>query len=260
VTAKHTALITGASSGLGAEFARLFAADGHDLVLVARRRQALVTLADELSDRHGVRCTVIARDLAHPGEGSTVYGEVEANDLDVSVLVNNAGFGSWGPFADADLQHQLNMLRVNIEALTELTYRFLPEMIAAKRGYVINVASTAAFQPGPLMAVYYASKAYVLNFSEALAEELQSSGVSVTAFCPGATRTGFQSEAGMEGARLFRGNVPDAASVARYGYASMWKRRRVAIPGLRNRLLSQSIRFTPRRLVTRIVKSLNSPS
>jgi short-subunit dehydrogenase len=133
-------------------------------------------------------------------------------------------------------------------------------MIEAKRGYVLNVASTAAFQPGPLMAVYYASKAYVLHFSEALAEELADSGVSVTAFCPGPTRTGFQSEAGMDGVRLLRGNVPDAASVARYGYDSMWKRRRVAIPGLRNRLLSQSIRFTPRSVVARIVKSLNSPS
>jgi short-subunit dehydrogenase len=254
---RHTVLLTGASSGIGREFARLFAADGHDLVLVARRRAALEQLAGELVDRHGINCVVIARDLAHAGEGATIYAEVEARDLEISILVNNAGFGDYGPFAEADLQRQLAMLRVNVEVLTELTHWCLPSMIEAGRGHVLNVASTAAFQPGPLMAVYYASKAYVLHFSEAIAEELQGTGVKVTAFCPGPTKSGFQSEAGMEASRLVRGPMPSAADVARVGYRAMWRGKRVVVPGLLNRMLVQSVRLSPRRLVSRLVRSLN---
>lgn len=255
---KHTALITGASSGVGRELARLFAADGHDVVLVARRREELETLAGQLRQAHGVECTVIARDLAHPGEGTTIYGEIEAREIEISVLVNNAGFGGLGPFVEQELQRQLEMIRVNVEALTELTYRFLPGMIEAGRGHVLNVASTAAFQAGPLMAVYYATKAYVLHFSEALDEELAGTGVRVTAFCPGAFRSGFQAAANMEGANLVRGRIPDSASMARFGYDAMWKGRRVAIPGFRNNLLMQLNRISPRRVVHRVVKGLNS--
>jgi short-subunit dehydrogenase len=255
---KHTALITGASSGLGSELARRFAADGHALVLVARRQQELETLAEQLRGRHGVECTVIARDLSHPGEGTTIYGEIEARGLDVSILVNNAGFGGLGPFLGQPLQRQLEMIRVNVEALTELTYRFLPDMVEQGRGHVLNIASTAAFQAGPGMAVYYATKAYVLYLSEALDEELADTGVRVTAFCPGAFASGFQEASNMQESELFRGRVPDAATIARAGYDAMWQGKRVAVPGLRNNLLMQLNRVTPRRVVNRIVKGLNS--
>lgn len=255
--AKHTALVTGASGGIGTELARLFAADGHDLVLVGRRRDRLDALASELAARHHVRCTVLARDLARAGEGTAVFGEIESLDLDISVLVNNAGFATYGPFAGTDLQRQLDLLRVNIEALTELTWRSLPGMIEKRRGHVLNVASTAAFQPGPLMAVYYASKAYVLSFSEAIAEETRGTGVTVTALCPGPVATGFQAAAEMDGARLLRVPGPDAAAVARAAYAGMWRGRRVVVPGALNRLAAQAYRVLPRGVMTRIVRRLN---
>lgn len=255
---KHTALITGASGGIGKELARCFAADGHDLVLLGRRREPLATLADELRGNHGVRCQVLVRDLAHAGEGTTVFAELDSLELPISVLVNNAGFGAHGPFVDTDLQRQLAMLRVNVEVLTELTWRFLPPMLEQGRGHVLNVASTAAFQPGPLMAVYYASKAYVLSFSEAIAEETRGGGVTVTALCPGPVATGFQEAAGMQGSRLLRVPGPDAATVARRGYDAMWKGRRLVIPGLANRVMAQSYRFTPRALMARVVRAINS--
>jgi len=250
--------VTGASSGIGRELARLFAADGHDLVLVARRRGELESLAAELGGRHGVRCTVIARDLSRPGEGTTIYGEVEASELTVDVLVNNAGFGAHGAFTDLDLQRQMQMLRVNCEALTELTWRFLPGMIEAGYGRVLNVASTAAFQPGPYMAVYYASKAYVLSLGEALADELRETGVTVTTLCPGSTATDFRRVAGQDGLRLLRIPGPDVEAVARAGYEGMWRGKRLVVPGLINRIAAQAVRFGPRRLVTRVVRSANS--
>lgn len=254
---KHTAMVTGASGGLGTELARLFAADGHDLVLLGRRQDRLAALAGELTARHDVHCTVLVRDLARAGEGTTVFAEVESLDLDITVLVNNAGFGAYGAFVETELQRQLDLLRVNVEVLTELTWRFLPGMLENGRGRVLNVASTAAFQPGPLMAVYYASKAYVLSFSEAVAEEVRGSGVTVTALCPGPVATGFQEGAGMDGVRLTRLPGPDAAKVARVGYDAMWRGKRVVVPGALYRVMAQAYRIAPRTVMTRAIRGFN---
>jgi hypothetical protein len=257
---RPTALVTGASSGIGLELCRLLAAGGHDLVLVGRRRERLAELAGELRQRFGARTTVIARDLADPESPAAIFRDLEALSIELDVLVNNAGFGLHGRFAGTGLEEELRMLQVNVVALTHLTKLALRGMVARGRGRILNVASTAAFQPGPLMAVYYASKAYVLSFSEAVANELQGTGVTLTCLCPGPTRTGFQKEAGMEQARLFRGGmVMDAAAVAQAGYRALLSGKRTVVPGLRNRLLAQVVKFVPRRLVLRATRKLNHP-
>src|SRR5436190_8135558 len=246
---RQTALITGASSGIGADLARLFARDGYDLVLVARREAKLREL--------GVPATIIAADLADPAAPRRDVEELRAKSIDVDVLVNNAGVGVAGAFLETDLRSELAMIQLNVVALTHLTKLLLPGMVARRRGHVLNVASTAAFQPGPLMAVYYATKAYVLSFSEAIAEELRDSGVTVTALCPGPTETGFAAAANMSGTRLFTMTRPDdSRAVAEAGYEAMKRGRRVVIPGLKNKLLAQSIRVSPRRLVTTIVRKM----
>jgi len=255
---RPTALVTGASSGIGLELARLLAADGHDLVVVARSREALDRLAAELHAVHGTVVTVVSADLADPAAPEAVRAAVDGAGLAVDVLVNNAGFGTYGRFTDIPLEAQLGLLQVNVAALVHLTRLFVPAMVARGRGRVLHVASTAAFQPGPLMAVYYASKAFVLSFSEALANELAGSGVTVTALCPGPTRSGFQARASMESARLVSGTMPmmDSATVARIGYRGMRRGARVVVPGLVNRILVQSVRFAPRRLTTAIARAM----
>jgi len=251
---KETALITGASSGIGLDLARLFAKDGCDVVLVARSEGKLRELAAELERGGGVTAHVIALDLARPDAAEALVQRLPG---DVDILVNNAGFGVAGPFVETDLAKELEMIQVNIVALTQLTKLLLPKMVARRRGRVLNVASTAAFQPGPLMAVYYATKAYVLSFSEAIADELRDSGVTVTALCPGPTETGFAAVADMTASRLFNVAKPmSSAEVARAGYAAMRRGRRVVVPGVKNKLLTQSIRISPRRLVTTIVRKL----
>src|SRR3954447_6416423 len=221
---KETALITGASSGIGLDLARLFAKDGCDVVLVARSEGKLRELAAELERDCGVTAHVIALDLARPNAAEALVQRLPA---DVDVLVNNAGFGVAGPFVETDLAKELEMIQVNIVALTQLTKLLLPKMVARRRGRVLNVASTAAFQPGPLMAVYYATKAYVLSFSEAIADELRDSGVTVTALCPGPTETGFAAVAGMDQTRLFTLMKPmTSAEVAKKGYEAMKRGRR----------------------------------
>jgi short-subunit dehydrogenase len=248
-----TALVTGASSGIGLEFAKLLAREGHDLVLVARRRDALEELARELAVTHGVAIRVIAKDLAAPDSTEEIFDELETERIVVEILVNNAGLGLHGRFWETELTRQIEIIRVNVAALTGLTGRFLPGMVARGRGRIVNVASTAAFQPGPYMAVYYATKAYVLSFSEALAQELSHTGVTVTALCPGPTVTEFQTAAGLEDTLLFRGPlVMDAARVARAGWAGANRGKRVVVPGLANRLLKEIVRFSPRRLVTTV--------
>ena len=249
-----TVLITGASSGIGYELAKLFARDGFQLILVARDHQALATIAHELSAKTPAPITILPADFSRPIAPSTLVDELREHGLQVDVLVNNAGFGVYGLFASTDLSAELDMIRVNATALTQLTKLLLPGMLERHRGKILNVASTAAFQPGPLMAVYYATKAYVLSFSEALANELRGSGVTVTALCPGPTATAFQQRAGAEQSRLFNGGMMDAARVARAGYDGMRRGRTVVIPGLRNRLLAFSIRLAPRTLVTRVVR------
>ena len=256
--AKQTALITGASAGLGREYARLFAKDGHDLVLVARRRDRLDELARELTAAHGITCMVIAADLAAPTAGQQIADQVQAAGRSIDFLVNNAGFGKRGSFAQSDVRLQIEMIDVNVRALVELTHLFLPGMLERKHGRILNLASMAGFVPGPFMATYYASKAFVVSFTEALASELHGTGVTATASCPGPTATEFADVAGSGKSNLFRRPVADAASVARHGYRAMLAGTVVAIPGLKNKLSVQSVRIAPRAVVRAIAAKLNS--
>lgn len=252
-----TALITGASSGIGREFAKLAAKDGRDVVLVARRVERLEELGRELTQRFGVAARAVAADLADPASPARIFRDATDQGSDVDLLVNGAGLGVHGFFAQTSLEKELETVRVNVLALTELTKLFLPGMLGRRRGVIVNVASTAAFQPGPFMAVYYATKAYVLSFTEGLAEELRGTGVTATALCPGPTITEFQERAGMEDTPLFSGAlVSDAAFVARKGYEGAMKGRRVVVPGFANRVLSYGARLGPRRLVTRVARKL----
>jgi uncharacterized protein len=250
-----TALITGASGGIGEELAKVFAAYGFDLVLVARTETKLITLGDALSAQHNIRCTTIPADLALPESPAEVVAQLTKQEITVDVLVNNAGFAAYGQFQEIELDEQLRMIRVNIATLTELTHRLLPGMLARRRGKIMNVASTAAFMPGPLMAVYYATKAYVLSFSEALNSELSGTGVTVTALCPGPTSSGFQSRANMEDSRLVRGReIMGADVVAAAGYDALMANRPVFVPGRSNWATSLMPRFLPRRIIPGIVK------
>ena len=252
-----TALVTGASSGIGWELARALAEDGHDLVLVSRNGPRLEKLARDLESAGNVRVRALARDLSDPAAPASIAKELATAGVAIEVLVNNAGFGVYGPFAETSGDQELDMIRLNVTAVTDLTKLFLPGMLERRRGRILNVASTAAFQPGPLMAVYYATKAYVLSFSEALANELQGSGVTVTALCPGPTITNFQKRARMERTRLFSSPLSmEARSVARAGLSGMKRGRRVVIPGIGNKLLVQSVRFSPRRLVAMVARAI----
>ncbi|EJN58252.1 SDR family NAD(P)-dependent oxidoreductase [Halogranum rubrum] len=252
------ALVTGASSGIGLELSRLLAADGYDLVLVARSEDTLRKLGEELQGDHGVNVTVVVKDLARPESPAEIQSALEERDIPVDVLVNNAGFGTSGPFAEADLDRELDEIQVNVTALTELTRRFLPRMVERGEGRILNVASTAAFQPGPYMAVYYATKAYVLSFSEAISEELRGTGVTVTALCPGATETNFDERAGVSDTPLFQGNVASAADVAEMGYRATMDGKAVAVYGKKAKLLTLLVRVTPRRIVRKVVKGMNT--
>jgi short-subunit dehydrogenase len=259
---RETAVVTGASSGIGLALSRLFARDGSDLVLVARGRDRLETLARELRDSHGVKATVLAEDLADRASPERIVRTLEDGGIEIDALVNNAGFGTYGPFVDSDPGVTMDLVEVNVAALVHLTRLLCPGMVARRRGRILNVASTAAFQPGPLMATYYASKAFVLSFSEALANELTGSGVTVTALCPGPTHSEFQRRAGMEASRLVSGMVPmmDSASVARAGYRGMRRGKTLVIPGVANRLGAFSIRVAPRRLVTALMRRIQERS
>lgn len=260
-TGRRMALVTGGSGGIGAELARLFARDGWDLVLVARSREGLEKVGQELARKHGISYHAIPADLTDPAAPQAIFDAVQALGVQVDALVNNAGFGLMGPFVDTggeaptDLARELEMLQVNVVALTHLSKLFLPAMVRRGRGYLLNVASTAAFQPGPLMAVYYASKAYVLSFSEALSVELAGTGVTATVLCPGATRTEFQATANMEDSRLFRGgHVMTAAEVAEQGYNAMRAGKSSVITGAANRVMAAGTRFLPRRVTARLAK------
>jgi len=251
-----TALITGASSGIGSELAKQFAIDGHGLVLVARNKESLQRVADELTHAYRVPVKLIQKDLSVPSSPGEVFDELERESVHIDVLVNNAGFATYGLFPQTDLEAELAMMLLNMISLTHLTKLFLKKMLAKGEGKILNVASTAAFQPGPLMAVYYATKAYVLSFSEAIAHELRGSGVAVSVLCPGPTRTGFQQRAGMEGSKVFDWGVMDAGTVAAIGYRGLMKGKTVIIPGLKNKLLAFSVRFSPRNLAPHIVRMM----
>lgn len=252
----ETVLITGASSGIGRELARLFARDGADLVLIARSEDRLRERAGELEAEYGARAQVLPADLSRPASPGEIAEALAQRHIQVDVLVNNAGFGAHGPVAGIGAERQLEMIEVNVAALTRLTALLLPGMLERRRGAILNVASTAAFQPGPYEAVYCATKAYVLSFTEALAEEVRGSGVRVSCLAPGATDTGFAARAGTLGTRLFRRGVMDAGRVARAGHDGVRRGRPLVIPGLRNRVLAFSVRLAPRILATRVAGRL----
>ncbi len=254
------ALITGASSGLGAELARLFARDGHDVVLLARDAGRLDHLAAELSRVHQVKAWVLPLDLADPTSPARCLAWVEAQGLEVEFLVNNAGYGSNGPFVSLPLDGEAGMVEVNCTALLKLTHLFAAKMVARQRGRVLNIASTAAFQAGPYMATYYATKAFVLSFSEALAHELAGTGVSVTCYCPGATATGFGRRAGNDTSLLFQQpGVARAADVAHDAYEALLQGHGLAVHGALNWLAMEAVRLSPRRLVAAVTAALNRP-
>jgi short-subunit dehydrogenase len=255
-----TALITGASAGLGKELARRFAADGHDVVLVARRRDRLEELAAELGSQFPrLRAYVLACDLSQPGAVAQLLQRVRELGLEIEFLVNNAGAGVAGRFAEQELGRQSELIELNIAAFVQLTHGLLPQMLARRRGRILNIGSTAGFQPGPYMASYYASKAFVNSFSEALCFELRDTGVSVTLSCPGPTRTEFAALAGIEGSRLFQLSAASAHRVAEQAYQAMQHGRAVVVHGFLNWLGVQLLRISPRAAVRWVTAALNQP-
>ena len=255
-----TALITGASAGLGKELARCFAAHGHDVVLVARRRDRLDELADQLRARFPqIRAHALACDLSQPGAVAQLLQQVRELGLDIEHLVNNAGAGIAGAFAEQELGRQLELIQLNIAALVQLTHGVLPQMLARRRGRILNIGSTAGFQPGPWLASYYASKAFVNSFSEALSFELRETGVSVTLSCPGPTRTEFAALAGIESSRLFQLSAASPESVAAAAYHAMQHGRAVVVHGFLNWLGVQLLRISPRAAVRWVTAALNQP-
>ena len=256
-----TALITGASGGIGEELARQMAVKGYDLVLIARTQSKLEALASDLMGQHKICAISIALDLSSPNATQEILKELEAQKLTIDVLINNAAFGDYGEFATSDPSKIEPMINLNILSLTTLTRALLPQMLGRKSGQVMNVASTAAFMPGPLMSVYYASKAYVLSFSEAISEELKGTGVTVTALCPGPTETGFQDRADMKESKLFKGrNLMGVTEVVKQGIEAFERGQRVVIPGFMNQMQALFPRFLPRALVPGIVKNAQSRS
>jgi len=252
---RGTALITGASFGIGAELAKLCAADGYDLILVARSTSRLEDLAGRLARDFAIAARPVTADLADPAAPDAIHSQIGSTALDI--LINNAGFGLRGAFAETSWDDESRLLQVNIGALAHLAKLLLPEMLRRRTGRILNVASTAAFVPGPFMAVYYASKAFVLSFSEALAEEVRGTGVSVTVLCPGHTDTQFAATAGVTDSGLFRGPVMQAADVAREGYRAMMAGKACVIAGSRNRWLMRGARLAPRGMLAGRTRRLN---
>lgn len=256
---KRTALITGASGGIGYELAKLFAHEGHDLVLVARNADKLKEIAEDFQSRYKITVHIVPMNLANPESVNELYYYLQRNHLRVDYLVNNAGFGSHGAFHELSLAETLEMVQLNITTLTHLSHLFLKDMIARKFGGILNIGSTASFQPGPFMAVYYASKAYVLSLSEALATEAKGTGVHVSALCPGPTKTGFQERAGVQKTHLVKrtGLMMSVERVAKIGYHGFMKGKAVIVPGIGNKALMQGVRITPRKITRDIVKFLH---
>lgn len=257
----QTALVTGASMGIGVDLAECFAREGYDLVLAARSADALSSVAATLASRHSVRATPIIADLGARDSGQALAADIASRGIAIDVVVNNAGYGVAAAFSGTDLAGQLGMIDVNIRALVELTHIYWPRMLANRRGGVLNVASTAAFQPGPLMAVYYASKAFVLSFSEALWKEAEGTGVRVSCLCPGPTASHFRERAGTGRTQLARSlAVMPSADVAQMGYHAWTENRRVVVTGTRNAMIASLVRFLPRRAVLASVHRMQSPS
>ena len=252
-----TALITGGSGGIGHELAKLFAKDHYNLVLVARSADKLARVGDELQRQFGISTKVVPLDLTASPAPQFLFDQLRQEEIAIDILVNNAGYGVFGELAKIPSEQELGQIQLNVAALTQLTKLFLVPMLERHAGRILNVASTAGFQPGPLMAVYYATKAYVISFSEALANELKDSGVTVTCLCPGVTDTGFQGRAGTEKTLLFKAMRPmDAKTVARDGYRGLMAGKTLVISGLRNWLVTEALRVSPRRLVTAVSRKL----
>lgn len=252
-----TALITGASSGIGLELAKIFAHEGYDLLITARRRNRLTGLKKELESRHNINVYVYNIDLAEPESPEKIFAFTKENKLSVNVLVNNAGIGDYGFFHEADWDRLAKMIDLNIKSLTHLTHLFIPMLSAHKKAYILNIASTASFQPGPLMSIYYASKHYVRAFSEAIANELQHTGIKVSVLCPGPTESEFQEKSNQLKSKLFdRLPVATSEEVAEYGYKSLMKGKRVAIHGALNKVVPKIISLVPRRFVTAVVRKI----
>ncbi|MEZ5996382.1 MAG: SDR family oxidoreductase [Hyphomonadaceae bacterium] len=258
----QTALVTGASAGIGVDLAECFAREGYDLILTARSEGPLRDVAARLSQAHGVKADIVVQDLGAIGGGSALHAAITQMGLNVDVLVNNAGYGQAGALTSSDLATQLGMIDLNVRALVELTYLCWDRMLANKRGGVLNVASTAAFQPGPLMANYYASKAYVLSFSEALWQECRGSGVHVSCLCPGPTVSKFRERAGTGRTRLAKnaGAAMASAPVARMGYEGFKRNKRVVVTGIGNQFIAGFGKFIPRATLLRMVHNLQSPA
>ena len=260
MSGREVALITGASMGIGEELARIFAAEGRDLVLVARSEDKLRSLGQQLEREHGVTAHVVPADLTDSSAPANIFAAVERLGLDVDYLVNNAGFGTHGPFAAEPLRTQMDMLKVNVDSVVALTHLALQGMLARKKGRILNIASVAAFQPGPDMSMYYATKAFVLMFSEGVAEEVKNAGVTVTAHCPGATVSNFGETAGNTTSRYFRIGAAPTSKVARHAYRSMMRGKVVAIEGLKNWFGAFIVRFSPRAVVRKITRWMNRTS
>lgn len=255
-----TALVTGASAGLGTELAWLFAADGHDVAVVARRRDKLDELAEEIRAKHGVLVHVLAEDLGAPGAAKRIVDTLSSRKIAIEFLVNNAGFGGRGPFVERDLSREVEMIQVNIVALVELTHGLLPAMVANESGRILNLGSTAGFVPGAFMAVYYASKAFVNSFTEALSVELAGTGVTATVSCPGPTATEFSQVAGNERSALFKRRVMGAREVAKDAYQAMMRGQAMTVAGFMNKLRVASLRLAPRGAARSIAATLNRPA
>ena len=252
-----TALITGASGGIGVEFARILAEMKNNLILVARSTDKLDEIKKELEDKHNISVLYITKDLSQQGAAKEVYDELKEKGISIDYLINNAGFGDFGLFAESDWNKQERMINVNVMALTYFTRLFLPDMICRRSGKILNVASTASFQPGPMMSVYFASKAFVLSFSQAIDNEVREHGITVTALCPGSTKSGFHNAAAKEGTiPPERNNIPSAREVAEYGYRAMMEGKTVAIHGFKNSIMANLVRFGPRSLVVKLARRI----
>lgn len=251
-----TALITGASSGIGLELARFFARQNIHLVLTARSEGKLQEIKRELENDYGISVKIIVANLAEYENAEDIYTLLKNENIAIEYLVNNAGFGDYGKFHESDWKKQEAMINLNVTSLSYLTHLFLKDMVRRKSGRILNVASTAAFQPGPLMAVYYATKAFVLHFSEAIANELQDTNITVTALCPGPTESNFADAANMGNSPLFKRKMPTSRDVAEYGFKAMMEGKTVAIHGTQNKILRQAGRFAPRKIMTAIVRKI----
>lgn len=254
----ETVLITGATAGIGYEMSRLFAMNGYNLVIIARNQSQLQKLKQHWEDEFGVTIYAIQKDLSHPSAVEEIMDYLEEHNIEIDILINNAGFGLFGPFTETPIEQELKMIQVNIVALTQLTKCLLPNMIRKKRGKILNVASIAAFQSGPLMAVYYATKAYVLSFSEALTNELADHGVLVSVLCPGPTNTQFEKRANLKQSKLSKRNLMYPEEVAKIAFRQFMKGKTLIVPGATNWILVRSSRLLPRKMVTGIVRRIQN--